>query len=94
MFAYGFRALALAASVLLAGCLGPDTPEEQLKSIEEYQAKNLPVTDAKKAELANHLAKGHEALTAGNKEQAMAAFGEAIAILKFAEDAAIYNKAD
>ena len=89
-----FRAIALAASLVLAGCLGPGTPEEQLQSIEELQNKNLPVTPKQKTELETHINKGREALAAGNKEQAGEEFGKALAILKIAEDAAIFNKAD
>ena len=91
---YGFRAVALAAVLALAGCLGPGTPEEQLKTIEEKQAKNLPMTGEQKSGLEASLAKGREALAAGNKDAAGEAFTEALAILKKAEDAALYNKAD
>jgi Tfp pilus assembly protein PilF len=94
MTALPLRAIALAASLFMAGCLGPGTPEEQLQSIQELQEKNLPVTSKQKTELDAHIAKGREALEAGNKEQAGEAFGKALAILKIAEDAAIFNKAD
>ncbi len=89
-----FRAMVLAASLVLTGCLGPGTPEEQLQSIEELLTKNLPFTSKQKTDLDVHIAKGREALEAGEKEQAGEAFGEALAILKIAEDAAIFNKAD
>jgi len=88
------RVLAVGSVLALAGCFGPDSPEEQLKAIQEAQAKNLPMTDQQKASLEEHLAKGREALSAGNKDAAGAAFTEALAILKKAEDAAVYNKAD
>ena len=87
-------ALALGASLALAGCLGPSSPEEQLETIQELQAKKLPMTDAQKTSLEQHLAKGREALDAGNKDAASAAFAEALDILKQAEDTALYNKAD
>lgn len=94
MMTHGMRAVALAASLALAGCLGADTPEEQLKSIEVLQAKNLPLTDQQTSGLEAHLAKGREAFAAGDKEKAGEAFGAALAILKIAEDAEIFNKAD
>lgn len=94
MTAHALRALALGLALALAGCLGADTPEEQLKSIEAKQAKNLPMTSEQKTGLEASLAKGREALAAGNKEAAGAAFAEALAILQLAEDAALYNKAD
>ncbi len=94
MSTHGIRAVALAASLALAGCLGPGTPEEQLKSIEVLQAKNLPLTDKQKTGLEGHIARGREALAAGNKELAGEAFGAALAILEIAEDTALFNKAD
>ena len=94
MIAIPLRAIALAASLVLASCLGPGTPEEQLQAIQELQAKNLPVTKKQQTELDVHIAKGREALEAGNKEQAGEALGKALAILKIAEDAALFNKAD
>ena len=94
MIATPLRVIALGASLLLAGCLGPGTPEEQLETIQEMQAKNLPVTPQQKTELDAHIATGREALETGNKEKAGEAFDKAIAILKKAEDAALFNKAD
>ncbi|MFQ5626303.1 MAG: hypothetical protein ACE5FM_06575 [Methyloligellaceae bacterium] len=94
MFTHGLRIAALTACLALASCFGPGTPEEQLEAIEALQAKNLPLTPEQVTGLAGHIAKGREALTAGNKEQAAAAFGAALAILGKAEDAALYNKAD
>lgn len=94
MTANGIRAGALVLVLALAGCLGPDSPEEQLKSIEALQAKNLPMTEDQKTEFTQHLGKGREALAAGNKEGAGKAFEAALAILKVAEDTALFNKAD
>jgi len=94
MIATPLRAIALAATLFLAGCFGPGTPEEQLAAIQELQAKNLPVTEAQKTDLHTHIAKGREALEGGNKDEATTAFDKALAILKIAEDAAIFNKAD
>jgi len=94
MTANGVRAAALALAFLLTGCLGPDTPEEQLESIEALQAKKLPMTDEQKALFSKHLENGRKALAAGNKEEAGKAFDAALAILKVAEDTALFNKAD
>lgn len=88
------RALVLAAMLALAGCLGGDTPEDQLKSIEEKQAKNLPMTDEQKSGIEASISRGREALAAGDKEAASKAFAEALTVLQKAEDAALYNKAD
>jgi len=89
-----FHILALGGALALAGCLGPDSPEEQLKTIEEKQAKNFPMTDAQKTDFDASLAKGREALAAGSKEAAVAAFDEVLAILKKAEDTAMFNKSE
>lgn len=89
-----FHILALGGALALAGCLGPGSPEEQLKTIEEKQAKNFPMTEKQKSDLEASLSKGREALAAGNKEAAGTAFGEAIAILKKAEDIAMFNKSE
>ncbi len=94
MISTPLRAIALAASLVLAGCLGPGTPEEQLQAIQESQAKNPPMTDEQKTDLDAAIAKGREALEGGNKDEATAAFDKALAILKVAEDAALFNKAD
>lgn len=94
MIATPLRALALAASLFLAACLGPGTPEEQLEAIQVLQAKDLPVTEAQKTELEAHIDSGRKALEGGDKAAAAAAFDKALAILNIAEDAAIFNKAD
>ncbi len=94
MFTHGLRVAALAASLVLAGCSGPNTPEDQLEAITAYQAKNHPLTAKQETGLAEHLAKGREALAAGDKAQAKTAFAAVLAILKKAEDAALFNKAD
>lgn len=89
-----FHIVALSGALALAGCLGPDSPEEQLQEIADLQAKKLPLTEKQKTGLEEHLAKGREALAAGNKEAASAALDKALEILKVAEDTALYNKAD
>lgn len=94
MLTHGIRAAALAASLALAGCLGPGTPEEQLEAIKVLQAKNHPLTDKQTTGLEGHLAEGRAALAAGDKEKAGEAFAAALAILEIAEDTAIFNKAD
>ena len=94
MMKHGMRVAILAATLALAGCLHAGTPEEQLKSIEALQAKNFPLTDKQKTGIGEHIAKGREALAAGNKEQAGEAFAAALAILKIAEDTDLFNKAD
>jgi len=94
MIAKPLRAIVLATSLMLAGCLGPGTPEEQLEAIQEAMAEKLPFTEKQKTELDAQLALGREALKAGKKEEATAALDKVLAIIKLAEDAALFNKAD
>ena len=94
MIATPLRAIALAATLFLAGCFGPGTPEEQLVAIEEAIAEKLPFTPQQKTDLDAAIAEGRAALEGGKKDAATAAFDKALAIVKKAEDAALYNKAD
>lgn len=94
MISNPLRVLALAASLFLAGCFGPGTPEEQLVAIEEAMAEKLPFTAQQKTDLDAALAAGRAALEGGKKDEATAEFDKVLAILKKAEDAALYNKAD
>lgn len=88
------RAAALAATLALAACLGESTPQEKLAEIEQMMAKNYPLTETQRTDLDGHITKGKTALTAGDAEAAGKAFDGALDILKYAESAALYNKAD
>ncbi len=88
------RATALAGTLALAGCFGDTSPQEKLASIEALQAKNYPLNEKQQGELDAFIASGKTAMEAGQTEAASKAFDGAIQILKFAESAAIYNKAD
>jgi hypothetical protein len=94
MIATPLRIFALAACLFLVGCLGPGTPEEQLTAINEAMAEKLPFTPQQKIDLDAAIAAGRAALEGGKKDVATAEFDKALAILKKAEDAALYNKAD
>lgn len=94
MTAKPLRVLIVAASLFLAGCFGPGTPEEQLAAIEEAMAEKLPFTEQQKTNLDAAIAAGREALEGGKKDVATAEFDKALEIVKKAEDAALYNKAD
>lgn len=94
MIMQALRAGALAASLVLAGCLGESTPQEKLASIEALQAESFTVTENQQARLDELVAKGKAAMAEGKDEAAAAAFDEALEILKYAKDAALYNKAE
>lgn len=88
------HAAALAATLLLAGCFGGDSPQEMLAAIEEMQGKNHPLTERQKTEVAAAVTEGKEAMAAGREQEARDAFARAIEVLEYAESAAIYNAAD
>ncbi len=88
------RVIAVALTLALAGCFGPGTPEEQVQAIEEILADKVPLTEKQKTEFDAQYAEGKEALAGGKKEEAGAALGKALDILKLAQDAALYNKSD
>lgn len=90
-----FAVFILAAFVLLgpAGCGGSD-PTSQTKTINELMAKDFPLTAQQRADVEKLVAEGNELVGAGNMEQAGVAFDAAIKILKFAEDAAMFNKSE
>lgn len=87
------RAGAIALALALAAC-GADTPEAKLAKIESLQAKNLEMTEDQKSQVATLLAEGRAAMADGRSTDAGNAFDGALAVLKKAEDAALYNKAD
>lgn len=94
MIRTGLHALVLGAALLLGGCFGEDTPQEKLTAIEQLQAKNYEMSPPQRESLATHLASGKKALAEGRNKEALAAFNQAYDLLKRAESAAIYNKAD
>lgn len=88
------QAAVIALTLALAGCFGPGTPEEQVQAIEKILADKVPLTEKQKTEFTALYAKGKAALAGGKKEEAGAALGKAYDILKYAQDAAVYNKSE
>ena len=82
-----------AALSLAAGC-GNDDPQTLADEIEKLSGKDLPLTDLQKKEVAEFTKQGEEWLSQGKADGATEAFDKALAILKAAEDAAAYNKAE
>ena len=78
----------------LAACGGAESPEAQLSAIKEKLAKNLPMSSGQKSEVEQLLNEGSRLLAANQPEQASAAFEKALTILKAAEDADRFNKAE
>ena len=86
--------IALAVAIALAAGCGSDDPQALFEQIAELSGKNLPMTDEQKMEVAEFTKQGKEWLSQGKAEGAKEAFDKALAILKQAEDAATFNKAD
>ena len=86
--------IVLAAAISLATGCGSDDPQALVSRIEELSAKDLPLTDLQKKEVAEFTRQGKEWLSQGKAQGATQAFDKALAILQQAEDMAVYNKAE
>ncbi len=87
------RNLALLSVLGLLACGGSD-PASISKQIAELQAKNFPMTATQKARFAELSQKVQELMQAGKSEESIKALNEALAILKKAEDTAMFNKSE
>ncbi|GMQ90239.1 MAG: hypothetical protein BMS9Abin10_0593 [Gammaproteobacteria bacterium] len=87
------RALGLTMVLSLAAC-GSAGPQDQLKTIDELMGKNFPMTQKQRTDLDKYLADGKRLLQEGEEAESSKAFGEAIKILKTAEDTALFNKSE
>ena len=76
-----------------AGC-GTNDPDAQIKTIQELMDKDFPITEQQMSDIEKFVDEGMESIKAGDSDKAMAAFDEAIKILKFAEDAHLFNKSE
>jgi hypothetical protein len=77
----------------MTGC-GSDDPDSRLDSINALMAKDFPLTDQQRTDIDKLVAEGKQLANNGKPEQANAVLDEAIAILEFAEDAAMFNKSE
>ncbi len=85
--------VALFIACAIAAC-SPSTPQEQLAAIDKLVAKNFPMTEQQRTEVEKHLVSGKGLLQDGKDAEASSAFGEALKILKLAQDADLYNKSE
>ncbi len=84
--------IGLSIAWALAAC-SASTPQDQLAAIDKLVAKNFPMTQQQRTDLDKYL--DGKSLLQGSKEaEASTAFGEALKILRFAEDADLYNKSE
>lgn len=85
--------IGLFVACAIAAC-SPSTPQEQLAAIDTLVAKNFPMTEQQRTEVEKHLASGKSLLQDGKEAEASTAFGEALEILKLAQDADLYSKSE
>ena len=87
------RVLGLSVALALAAC-GPATPQDQLETIDELVGGNFPMTEKQRTDLDKYLADGRRVFKDGKEAESSKALGEAIKILKIAEDTALFNKSE
>lgn len=85
--------LALFLSANLAGC-GDESPDAKLHAIQGLVAKNIPMNEEQKAEVDKFLTEGKRLLAEGKSEESIVALDRAFKVLKYAEDAAMFNKSE
>ncbi len=85
--------LAVSVLMILVAC-SPGTPQDQMKEIDELLTAGFPIAPEQTESIDKFIAQGKSSLKDGKTEEAGKAFGEAIDILKMAQDADIFNKAD
>ena len=85
--------LMMSLSLIFIAC-SPGTPQDQLKEIDELLNEDFPVTAEEKGEVDAFTATGKSLLEEGKTTEAGEAFAKAIKVLKMAQDAYIFNKAD
>ena len=85
--------IGLCIACALAAC-SPSTPQDQIAAIDKLVAKNLPMTEQQRTDFGKYLADGKNLLQDGKEAEASTALGEALKILKIAEDADLYNKSE
>jgi hypothetical protein len=87
------RVLGLSVALALAAC-GPAKPQDQLETIDELMGGNFPMTEKQRTDLDKYLADGRRFFKDGKEAESSKALGEAIKILKIAEDTALFNKSE
>ena len=87
------RVLTAVIVVAMIGC-GGSSPQDQLKEIAELQEKGFSIATEKLQSIDRHTGGGKQLMAEGKTEEASEAFAKAIGVLKLAQDAHIFNKAD
>ena len=89
---FGRLVSVLVLSLVLAGC--GDSYESLTKEVSEMAAKNLPMSDAERAQVESLREQGEEMQQDGKTEEAVAALKQARDILQKAADAELLGKSD
>lgn len=91
-----FLTVVLVTAFLLVGAngCGQDDPAAQLQTIDELMAKDFPLTAQQRSDVERLVAEGDALISAGDLEQAGEVLAEAVDVLEFAEDAAMFNKSE
>ena len=89
------QVLILAVSVLLIliAC-SASSPQDQMTEINELISEGFPISVEQQEQIDTYTATGKSLLEEGKTTEAGEAFASAIKILKLAQDANIFNKAD
>lgn len=86
--------VALILSVAFLFACGDESPAAIAKEIDDLMAKNLPMSAEQKAEFNQANENGRAALEAGNNAESAQQLKKALAVLRKAEDAAMFNKSE
>ncbi len=81
------------AAALIISCSG-GTPQDQLKEIQSLQAKNYPMAADETESMNSFIDEGKQLLEEGKVKESTESLKKGLALLKQAEDAYIFNKAD
>jgi Tfp pilus assembly protein PilF len=87
-------AVSLLLVLAVSACGDSSEPQAQLDAIKEKLAKNLPMSPQQKSEVEQLMTQGSRLLAANKTQEASAAFEQALKMLKAAEDADRFNKAE
>lgn len=87
------RILVTITAAVLVAC-GSNDPSSMANQIDDLQAKNLPMTAEQKAEFTEANQKGRALLQAGKVNESAQHLEKALAILRQAEDTAMFNKSE
>lgn len=91
-----FLTVLLVAALVLVGAsgCGKDDPAAQLETIDELMAKDFPLTEQQRSDVERLVSQGNALISTGELEQAAEVLAEAVDVLEFAEDAAMFNKSE